>query len=189
MNKKKVVQKNIFKSKNRLFLKKKLVTLVLLNTFKFLLLPFKKFTMKKTLFLFLSFSLFSLIGCSNDDDKADVNYITAKFNGTEERFTIISVDIVPYDGYSDIVVRATPNNDLTKVLTIGGEYGATGSDVIWGLSYETEDEYFEQYDTDLQSNITANAEGNFTGTFSGSLIEENSGNVLVITNGSFNIKY
>ncbi len=145
--------------------------------------------MKKTLFLFLSFSLFSLIGCSKDDDRSDVNYITAKFNGVEERFTIISVDKVDYDGYSDIVVRATPNNDLTKVVTIGAEFGIVGPNEIWGFSYETENEYFEQDYNNFSSNITTNSSGNFAGTFSGAAIEETNGNVLVITNGSFNIKY
>lgn len=145
--------------------------------------------MKKTLFLFLSFTILSLIGCSKDDDKADVNYITAKFNGVEERFTIISVDKVDYDGYTDIVVRATPNNDLTKIVTIGSEYGVVGPNEIWGFSYETDSAYYEQDASNFTSNITVNSDGNYVGTFSGSLIEENNGNVLVVTSGSFNIKY
>jgi len=147
-------------------------------------------TMKKILFLFLSVTfIMTVSSCSKDDDKADVNFITAKFNGVEERFTIISVSLVDYDTYTDVVVRARPNNEPAKIVTIGSEFGITGLNKIWGFYYETLDEYYESTNGDFISNITKNSNGNYAATFSGSIIEENTGSVIMITDGSFNIIY
>lgn len=147
--------------------------------------------MKRILFLFLGLTLISLSACSEDDDKSDVNYVSAKFNGVEERFTIISVDTQEYpeEGYTDIVVRATKNNDPSRIVTIASELGVTGENIIWGFYFETENEYYEQDPTNFTSNLTSNANGSYVGTFSGSAIEESNGSVMVVTNGSFNIRY
>lgn len=143
--------------------------------------------MKKHLFFLVSFAFIIVMGCS-DDDKADVNFVTAKFNGVEERFTIISVDTVEYDEYTDIVVRATKNNDSSRVITIASEFGVTGSNTIWGFYFQTGDGYYEQ-DTTFSSNLTSNSAGSYAGVFSGSIVEDTNGSVIVVTNGSFNIKY
>jgi hypothetical protein len=146
--------------------------------------------MKKILFLFLSVTfIMTVSSCSKDDDKADVNFITAKFNGVEERFTIISVILIDYDTYTDVVVRATPNSEPAKIVTIASEFGITGANIIWGFYYKTPVEYFEIDSSNFTSTVTSNSNGNYAGTFSGSVIEENNGNVVVVTNGSFNIKY
>jgi hypothetical protein len=145
--------------------------------------------MKKLLFLFLGLTLVTLTACSNDDDKADVNYVSAKFNGVEERFTIISVDKVDYDGYTDIIVRATKNGDPTRTVTLASEFGVTGPNIMWGFYFETEDGYYEQDPANFSSNLTSNSNGSYAGTFSGSIVEESNGSVIVVTNGSFNIKY
>ena len=145
--------------------------------------------MKKILFLLLSFTLVGITSCSSDDDKADVNYVTAKFNGVETKFNIISVDKIDYDGYSDIIVTATTNSDPTKVITIASEYGVTGQNEIWGFDYETADEYFVQDAANFTSTLTTNSDGKYIGTFSGSLVEDTNGNVMVLTNGAFNIAY
>lgn len=145
--------------------------------------------MKKILFLLLSFTLVGISSCSSDDDKADVNYVTAKFNGVEIKFNIISVDKINYDGYSDIIVTATTNSDPTKVITIASEYGATGQNKIWGFDYETADGYYIQDSDNFTSNLTTNSDGKYIGTFSGSLVEDTNGNVMVLTNGAFNIAY
>lgn len=145
--------------------------------------------MKKILFLLLSFTLVGITSCSSDDDKADVNYVTAKFNNVEIKFNIISVDKIDYDGYSDIIVTATTNSDPTKVITIASEYGVTGQNEIWGFDYETADEYFVQDAANFTSTLTTNSDGKYIGTFSGSLVEDTNGNVMVLTNGAFNIAY
>lgn len=145
--------------------------------------------MKKILFLLLSFTLVGISSCSSDDDKADVNYVTAKFNNVEIKFNIISVDKIDYDGYSDIIVTATTNSDPTKVITIASEYGVTGQNEIWGFDYETADEYFVQDAANFTSTLTTNSDGKYIGTFSGSLVEDTNGNVMVLTNGAFNIAY
>ncbi len=145
--------------------------------------------MKKILFLLLSFTLVGISSCSSDDDKSDVNYVTAKFNNVEIKFNIISVDKIDYDGYSDIIVTATTNSDPTKVITIASEYGVTGQNEIWGFDYETADEYFVQDAANFTSTLTTNSDGKYIGTFSGSLVEDTNGNVMVLTNGAFNIAY
>lgn len=145
--------------------------------------------MKKILFLLLSFTLVGITSCSSDDDKADVNYVTAKFNNVEIKFNIISVDKIDYDGYSDIIVTATTNSDPTKVITIASEYGVTGQNLIWGFDYETADGYYVQDSDNFTSNLTTNSDGKYIGTFSGSLVDDSNGNVMVLTNGAFNIAY
>ena len=145
--------------------------------------------MKKILFLLLSFTLVGITSCSSDDDKADVNYVTAKFNGVEIKFNIISVDKIDYDVYSDIIVTATTNSDPTKKITISSEYGVTGQNIIWGFDYETADGYYVQDSDNFTSNLTTNSDGKYIGTFSGSLVEDTNGNVMVLTNGAFNIAY
>jgi len=118
-----------------------------------------------------------------------VNYVTAKFNNVEIKFNIISVDKIDYDGYSDIIVTATTNSDPTKVITIASEYGVTGQNLIWGFDYETADGYYVQDSDNFTSNLTTNSDGKYIGTFSGSLVDDSNGNVMVLTNGAFNIAY
>jgi hypothetical protein len=145
--------------------------------------------MKKILFLLLSFTLAGITSCSSDDDKADVNYVTAKFNGVEIKFNIISVDKIDYDVYSDIIVTATTNSDPTKKITISSEYGVTGQNEIWRFDYETTDGYYVQDFNNFTSTLTTNSAGKYIGTFSGSLVDDSNGNVMVLTNGAFNIAY
>ena len=145
--------------------------------------------MKKILFLLLSFTLVGITSCSSDDDKADVNYVTAKFNGVEIKFNIISVDKIDYDVYSDIIVTATTNSDPTKKITISSEYGVTGQNEIWRFDYETTDGYYVQDFNNFTSTLTTNSAGKYIGTFSGSLVDDSNGNVMVLTNGAFNIAY
>ena len=145
------------------------------------------FFMKNKLLLILSFLLIGLYSCSSDDSNSDVNFIRAKFNGTEQKFNIISVDKVDYpnEGYSDVEVTATMSSDPTKIMILKSEYGVTG-DIIWGMYYTNDGIYYENNSQD--SNVIENSSGRYTGTFSGSLISEGEGTVM-ITEGSFDIIY
>lgn len=147
--------------------------------------------MKNKLLLILSFALLGIYSCTSDDDKAEVNFIRAKFNGVEQKFNIISVDMVPETdpetniSYNDIYVTATINGDNTKTLELRSELDVTG-DIIWGIYYIVDGTY---YLNDAQSsNVTENSNGRYKGSFSGSLSSEGGGTVM-ITEGSFDIVY
>lgn len=142
----------------------------------------------KLLLLFLSFVLLGLNSCSSDDDKSDVNFIRAKFNGVEQKFNLISIDKVDYENYSDIEVSATMSTDATKGLDINSEYGVTGEDIIWGVYYTEDGNFYEIDLANFNSNVTENSAGRYTGTFSGTL-QDGDGGVMIITDGSFDIVY
>lgn len=147
--------------------------------------------MKNKIILFLSFALLGVSSCSSDDDKSEVNFIRAKFDGVEQKFNIISVDIVPETdpitniSYEDIYITATMSGDSSKTFELRSEYDSTG-DIIWGIYYTNEGTYYEN-DTET-SNVTDNSNGRYKGTFSGSLITEGGG-TMMITEGSFDIIY
>jgi len=144
--------------------------------------------MKNKLLLILSFALIGIYSCSTDDDKSEVNFIRAKFNGIEQKFNIISVDIVDYviEGYSDIEVTATMTSDATKTIVLKSEYGTTG-DIIWGMYYTTDGTYYQNDENLTNSNVTVNSPGRYNGTFSGTL--NSSTGIVLVTEGSFDIIY
>lgn len=145
--------------------------------------------MKKIFLFFVSISLLGISSCSSDDDKNEVNFITARFNNVEQKFNIISVDMVNYDGYTDIEVSATMSSDPTKSIEIKSQYGVTGEDIIWGVYYLADGKYYEINVNSFISNVTENSSNRFTGTFSGPLIEITDQSVMNITGGSFDIVY
>lgn len=117
--------------------------------------------MKNKILLFLCFALIGICSCSSDDDKSDVNFIRAKFDGVEVKFNIINVVVTPemtdpdtnYT-YKDIIVTATMNSDTSKTIILQSEYGVTG-DIIWGVYYTNDGTYYEN-DTE-SSNVTENS--------------------------------
>jgi hypothetical protein len=143
---------------------------------------------EKKLLLICCFILIGIYSCSSDDNKSDVNFIRAKFNGIEQKFNIISVDKVDYvnEGYSDVEVTATMTSDASKIFIIKSEFGVTG-DIIWGIYYTTSGIYYQNDVNFTNSNVTENSAGKYKGTFSTTLNgqEEN----ILITEGSFNIIY
>ncbi|HRE76866.1 MAG TPA: hypothetical protein PLL09_03475 [Flavobacterium sp.] len=149
--------------------------------------------MKNKLLLILSFALLGIYSCSSDDDKSDVNFIRAKFDGVEQKFNIINVVVTPemtdpetnYT-YKDIIVTATMNSDATKIFVLKSEYNVTG-DIIWGMYYTTDETYYENDENFTNSNVTENSNGRYKGTFYGSL--NNASGTIVITDGSFDIIY
>lgn len=144
--------------------------------------------MKKLLFLATCVFITLLTSCSSDDNKSDVNYISAKFNGVQQKFNIISVDIIDYEGYSDIEVSGTMNSDNSKRIDIKSEYGVTGNNIIWGVYYTLNGSFYEIVSENFNSSITENSSGKYKGTFSGSVINDE-GVVIEITEGDFNILY
>lgn len=152
------------------------------------------FFMKNKLLLILSFLLIGLHSCSSDDSKSDVNFIRAKFNGTELKFNKINVQITPeitdpvtnYT-YKDIIVTATMESDNSKTLIISSEYNITGVDEIWRFSYSNNGVIYELNEDNFISEISQNSGGRYKGNFQGSLVgsEEN----IVISEGTFDIIY
>jgi hypothetical protein len=143
---------------------------------------------KNKLLLVFCFVLIVIYSCSSDDDKSDVNFIRAKFNGIEQKFNIISVDKVDYvaEGYSDIEVTATMSSDASKIFILKSEFGVTG-DIIWGMYYTTIGIFYQNDENFTNSNVTENSSGRYKGTFSGTL--NSSEGTILITEGSFNIIY
>lgn len=144
--------------------------------------------MKKLLFIASCLLFATLSSCSSDDNKSDVNYIYAKFNGVQQKFNIISVDIIDYEGYSDIEVSGTMNSDNSKRIEIKSEYGVTGSNIIWGLYYVLNGTYYSIDSENFISSVTENSSGKYKGTFSGSIVDDE-GVVIELTEGDFNILY
>jgi len=144
--------------------------------------------MKNKILLIVCFALISICSCSSDDDKSEVNFIRAKFNGVEQKFNIISVDKVDYieEGYSDVEVTATMSSDATKIFVLKSEYDVTG-DIIWGIYYTTDGIYYQNDENFTNSNVTENSNGRYKGTFSTTI--NNDEGSIVITEGSFDIIY
>lgn len=150
--------------------------------------------MKNKILLIVCFALIGICSCSSDDDKADVNFIRAKFDNVEMKFNIINVQITPemtdpdtnYT-YKDIIVTATMNSDATKTLIMTSEYNVTDIDEIWRFSYNNNGVVYELNEDNFSSEIAQNSGGRFKGTFHGSLT--GSSETIVITDGSFDIIY
>lgn len=151
--------------------------------------------MKNKLLLFLSVALLGVSSCSSDENRADVNFIRAKFNGVELKFNIINVvvtseitDPVTNYTYRDIITTATMNSDPSKILVMSSEYNITGENEIWRFSYGNSGEFYEINANEFNSQISNNSPGRYKGTYSGNLIN-GSGEVMTITNGTFDIIY
>lgn len=150
--------------------------------------------MKNKILLFLCFALIGICSCSSDDDKSDVNFIRAKFDGVEVKFNIINVVVTPeitdpdtnYT-YKDIIVTATMNSDTSKTLMMTSEYNVTDVDEIWRFSYSNNGVTYELNEENFSSEIVENSGGRYKGTFYGNLI--GSSGTIVITDGSFDIIY
>ncbi len=144
----------------------------------------------KKLFLFMAISvaILSLNSCSNDDDTSQ-NKIVFKFNGIKKNFnvTVIEVEgLVSVYGYIGSI--ESPTDEISFDL----EDNVGGNNSIIDLAYtNSSGTYITQDNNSLDSYVTPNPSGNtIKGTFDGSLFSStNSGESILITNGSFFVNY
>lgn len=150
--------------------------------------------MKKALILFVFIVASSFhFGCSSDDNKDNENFISARFNNTNMRFKITSVEqLGPYtvDGYTyfDIKVSAEAKNDPNKTLIISSEKGVVGTNLIWRFDYYDNDLFYSKDDSSFITIITENDNSSYSGSFYGSLVNSDVSDIITVTNGIFDIK-
>lgn len=151
--------------------------------------------MKKALILFVFIVASSFqFGCSSDDNKDNGNFISARFNNTNMRFNITSVEqLGPYtiDGYTyyDIKVNAVDKNDANKTLILSSEKGVVGTNLIWRFDYYDNDMFYSKDDNSFTTIITENDNSRYSGSFYGSLVNSDVTDIITITNGTFDIKF
>jgi hypothetical protein len=146
--------------------------------------------MKSNHFFSLIFCYFIFLSCSTDNDRSDVNFIRANINGIDLKFNIISVDTEDYTEYIDIIVSATMESDPSKKIIIASQFGITGENEIWRCDYFTNNTFYRiQNPEAFLSNITKNSDNQYNATFSGNLINPETDEIFVLTNGEMKIKY
>jgi len=154
--------------------------------------------MKKIiLFVALATLGMSLNSCSSDDSGSSTQggTITVKIDGVSTTFDNVIVNAETFeDGgetYTSLDVTATKGTSTSEIITFYTEKGEVGADKIWSFTYVKNG---EQYNSNGELTTVIQTNGNdqkLTGSFSGTVSYYDGGNVqeVVLTDGSFNIKY
>lgn len=151
--------------------------------------------MKKQFALILIVVLSSLhISCSSDDNKEKGNFIKARFNNKDVRFNITATEqLGPFttDGYTyfDVKVSAVDKNDADKVLIMSSEKGVVGTNLIWRFDFYDNNVFYTKENNSFTTIITENSNSKYIGSFSGTLINNDTSDIITVTNGIFEIKF
>ena len=149
---------------------------------------------KLCLLVVFALSMTTLNSCSGDDSGSAANKITAKINGVNTTFDIISVahDYNTIDGveYDTLTISAGSTSSDTVIL-FSVDKGEVGANTINSMRFTVNGVYYYGYeDTDYVTSLSVNsATGNrLKGTFSGTIHNGNNGNIPV-TNGMLDFNY
>jgi hypothetical protein len=139
----------------------------------------------------LSVSFFS--SCSNDEDSNDTtptpeDAFSAKINGVQKNFTVTNVDVIEYEGYTDVEITAHISGDPTNIFELNL---TRDSGEVFFVQYSEVGNYYQPSPMEnFTVSIGENTTNKLKGTFSGTMLEtSDTSNVLTVTNGAFDIYY
>ena len=147
--------------------------------------------MKKTLLICSLLLVFIISSCSSDDSGGTRSSVTARIDGTDYIFNTVNTLVVPYpeEGYADVEVTASINNNPDKRISFVVERYALGLEASWFFAYFLNDTFHEKL-PGFQVSVTENTDNSLKGTFAGEVqSDEEPFDVITIENGVFNIRY
>jgi hypothetical protein len=139
----------------------------------------------KKLFLFVAAATLtlSLNSCSKDDGGGDT--LSMKIGGVKKSF---KVDVIESDESVTLLGYTGSTSNPTEILTVDIEPGATGAEAVNSISY-TDASDVTYFDNVTNSSVTVNNGSSVKGTFSGSMSPIGEGADILITEGTFSVKY
>jgi len=152
--------------------------------------------MKKIFYAFsLLFALATFTSCSDDNDSNNdrivhdaTGNLTLKINGDTRTFGSLKVIEERYSGYTDLVVKGTQVDDVTKSITVSLGKDKLGSDSIYFVQYINNGTHYQMGSVEVNGDITESNNSRIIGTFSGVLSTINMDN-LILTDGILDITY
>jgi hypothetical protein len=145
--------------------------------------------MKKIAFALLFVAALFLPSCTSDDS-TDKRTIKAKIDGIEHIFNTVQVEETPYpdEGYTDVTISATLDNDPSKMVSIIVTQGVTGDDASWYFAYFLDETAYPKNDA-FTTNVDKSTNNHVKGTFSGTVISTEDDSEIVFTDGTFDVTY
>ncbi len=154
----------------------------------------------KKVFLFIAIAALS-ISCSDDDEtRANGGTVNITVDGVAKTYSSVVVDSQDYPAeggepaYTELRIFASNGQTgaSSESILIEVDKGDVGPDAIWDVTFTKNSTFYSSNQT-LVSNVSQNNNnGELKGTFSGTLQSFSIGDPVtpvVITNGSFDIKY
>ena len=135
-----------------------------------------------------------LTSCSKDDDNPKPkSQVKATIEGVEITFNTVNVELYhyPQEGYTDVEVTASVNNDPTRLITFIVKRNVVGPHASWYFSYFENATAFPKVEGEFSTVVNENTQTTLKGTFSGTVrsvgnpVEEN----RTLANGTFDITY
>lgn len=146
--------------------------------------------MRKFTFLLLFVAAAFLSSCSSDDSSATGRRVKAKIDGVEHVFNTIQVTKTEYpeEGYTDVTISATADNDPSKMVSLIVTQGVTGTDASWYFAYFLDETAYPKNDAFL-TNVSKSTNNHVKGTFSGTVISTEDDSEIVFSDGTFDVTY
>lgn len=146
--------------------------------------------MKRILLVFLMTA--ALFSCSSDDESQVKSELRATIDGIEYVFTVFDTHKETYtDGgytWTDVEIDATLENDSTRSIRFVAEQGIVGPDASWYFGYFHNNEEHTK-DGDFTFVVTESTNKFIKGNFAGTVINTETGEELLVTNGSFKVNH
>ena len=146
--------------------------------------------MKKVLLFVAVLAAFNFTSCSDDEDggggSAAASRVKATIDGVPYTFDVVDVVEVPEDGYTDLYITASLEDNPDTYVTVKVAEGNVGEDAIWEFVYWPNGDAHTTLDG-FTSNITTNDNSKIEGTFSGSVQLDDTSPIHVVTDGQINI--
>ena len=141
---------------------------------------------KLLLFSALVFAL-AFQSCSDDSDTPR-SVLTARVNGVDKVFNTVNVEVQPYEGYTDLAVTASINNSPVERISFVVEQGKLGLDASWYFAYFLNETWHPKM-PGFQTSVTESTEHKIIGTFAGQVETSDTGEIVTLENGKFNVYY
>lgn len=154
----------------------------------------------RKIFLFTAVLALGLTSCSSDDNSGGNggggnSELKVTIDGVQKTFNTVVVNKHVEDGWTELAVTATIDNDSSEIITFRVDEGEVGAYTIWSFEYSKDATSFSTNGGDItfSSVVQTNSNGKLKGTFTGSLSSWSNQNqeytYITTTNGSFDISY
>lgn len=150
----------------------------------------------KKIFLFVAALTLSLTSCSSDDNSGGNggggnSELKVTIDGVQKTFNTVVVNKHVEDGWTELAVTATIDNDSSEIITFRVDEGEVGADAIWDFRYTKNGDYHwaTSFSAVVQTNTNKKIKGTFMASVYSTYDEEGQPIMVNLTNGSFDISY
>ncbi|HEX9981068.1 MAG TPA: hypothetical protein VGB50_10950 [Flavobacterium sp.] len=141
--------------------------------------------------LYVLFSIF-VVSCDAEEDR-NITYLDANVNGTTHMFNTFHVteETQTEDDYTftDVTVTASIEQSPDRLIAFIAEKNLLGTEACWYFAYIEDGHVFEKVDDSFVFDVHESTPNRIRGLFSGQLKSTETGEVINITGGGFDIFY